>query len=159
MTIPQIRGMYHGDRVRKEVLVMHGFRLPSALDNRPLTFPEFEEKIGQAVFVSATPSIYERAKGNIVEQLVRPTGLVDPTLEIRPAENQVQGAEEEIVRRAKKGERTLIIALTKRMAEDLVRYHPNHLIIRTLFKATPWPFEKAFIDQWTEGDSLSPKHS
>ncbi|MBI2052920.1 MAG: excinuclease ABC subunit UvrB, partial [Candidatus Ryanbacteria bacterium] len=122
MTIPQIRGMYHGDRARKEVLVEHGFRLPSALDNRPLTFPEFEGKIGQTIFVSATPSVYERAKGNIVEQLVRPTGLIDPTLEVRPAENQVKDAEKEIAERAKKGERTLVIALTKRMAEDIAEY-------------------------------------
>ena len=122
MTIPQIRGMYHGDRARKTTLVEHGFRLPSALDNRPLTFSEFEKKVGQVVFVSATPSEYERARGNIVEQLVRPTGLLDPTLEIRPAENQVQDMEKEIEKRALKRERSLIIALTKRMAEDIAEY-------------------------------------
>lgn len=122
MTLPQIRGMYHGDRARKTTLVEHGFRLPSALDNRPLTFNEFEKKVGQVIFVSATPSDYELVRGNVVEQLVRPTGLLDPTLEIRPAENQVQDVEREIVKRAAKKERTLIIALTKRMAEDIAEY-------------------------------------
>lgn len=122
MTLPQIRGMYHGDRARKTTLVEHGFRLPSALDNRPLTFDEFEKKVGQVIFVSATPSDYEHVRGNIVEQLVRPTGLLDPTLEIRPAQNQIQDVEREIIKRAAKKERTLIIALTKRMAEDIAEY-------------------------------------
>ncbi len=122
MTIPQIRGMYHGDRARKETLVEHGFRLPSALDNRPLTFDEFEKKVGQVIFVSATPSVYETAHSSIVEQLVRPTGLIDPTLETRPAAGQVQDAEKEIVKRAEKKERTLVVALTKRMAEDIAEY-------------------------------------
>jgi excinuclease ABC subunit B len=122
MTLPQIRGMHAGDRARKQTLVEHGFRLPSALDNRPLTFDEFRDKTKQTIFVSATPSSYEKVRGNIVEQLVRPTGLLDPTTEVRPAEHQVKDTENEIVERAKKGERTLVIALTKKMAEDISEY-------------------------------------
>ncbi|MDA1334810.1 MAG: excinuclease ABC subunit UvrB [bacterium] len=122
ITLPQIRGMFAGDRARKETLVEHGFRLPSALDNRPLTFEEFEKNIGDAIFVSATPGLYERARGNIAEQLIRPTGLLDPTIEVRGAEHQVKDVEKEIVKRAKKNERTLVIALTKRMAEDIAEY-------------------------------------
>ena len=122
MTIPQIRGMYRGDRARKETLVEHGFRLPSALDNRPLRFDEFEFRVGQVVFVSATPNVYETARCGIVEELFRPTGLVDPTLEIRPAEGQIRDAEQEIIKRTAKKERTLIVALTKRMAEDIAEY-------------------------------------
>ncbi len=122
MTIPQIRGMFAGDRARKETLVAHGFRLPSAIDNRPLRFEEFEEKIGQRIFVSATPNIYELSHGPVAEQLVRPTGLLDPTLEIRKADGQIKDIEKEIILRAAKGERTLVIALTKRMAEDISEY-------------------------------------
>ncbi len=122
MTIPQVRGMYAGDRARKETLIAYGFRLPSALDNRPLMFEEFEKKVGQTIFVSATPSLFEHARGNIVEQLVRPTGLLEPTIEVRKALGQVKDAEQEIVKRAKVKERTLVVALTKRMAEDIAEY-------------------------------------
>ena len=111
MTIPQIRGMHAGDRARKQTLVEYGFRLPSALDNRPLRLDEFEKKISETIFVSATPNVYETARGNIVEQLVRPTGLLDPTIEVRPAEKQVADAEREIVARAKSGGRSLVLAL------------------------------------------------
>lgn len=122
MTIPQIRGMYHGDRARKQTLIDYGFRLPSALDNRPLMFDEFEKRIGQTIFVSATPGHHERARGNIVEQLVRPTGLLDPALEVLPATNQVGSAEKEIAATAKRKERALVVTLTKRMAEDISEY-------------------------------------
>jgi excinuclease ABC subunit B len=128
MTIPQIRGMSAGDRARKQTLVDYGFRLPSALDNRPLTFNEFEHKIGETIFVSATPAEYEIARGNITEQLVRPTGLLDPTIEVRPATHQVSDTEKEITLRAAKkepagaGGRTLVITLTKRMAEDISEF-------------------------------------
>ncbi len=122
MTIPQIGGMYNGDRARKQTLIDYGFRLPSALDNRPLKFEEFEKKIGQTIFVSATPNVFETARGNIVEQLVRPTGLLDPTVEVRPAEHQVTDTEKEITIRAKKKERTLVVSLTKRMAEDISEF-------------------------------------
>lgn len=122
MTLSQIRGMFAGDRARKTTLVEYGFRLPSAIDNRPLTFTEFEKKIGQTIFVSATPSVYETARGNIVEQIIRPTGLLDPTTEIRPAEHQVKNTEEEIQKRVKAGERSLVITLTKRTAEDIAEY-------------------------------------
>jgi excinuclease ABC subunit B len=120
MTIPQIRGMYNGDRARKEVLVEHGFRLPSALDNRPLTFAEFENHINQAVYISATPGPYELEKDpEPAQQLIRPTGLLDPEIEIRPTENQVDDLIEEIRKTIKKGQRVLATTLTKRMAEDL----------------------------------------
>src|SRR3989338_2589464 len=122
MKIPQIRGMHAGDRARKQTLVEYGFRLPSALDNRPLRLDEFEKKISETIFVSATPNVYETARGNIVEQLVRPTGLLDPTIEVRPAEKQVADAEREIVARAGRGERSLVLALTKRMAEDISEF-------------------------------------
>jgi excinuclease ABC subunit B len=125
MTLPQIRGMYNGDRARKEVLVEHGFRLPSALDNRPLTFVEFEKQIPQAVYISATPGPYELArvdKSNVVEQLIRPTGLLDPIIEIRPTEFQVDDLIGEIRLIIAKGERVLTTTLTKRMAEDLSEY-------------------------------------
>ena len=122
MTLPQIRGMQAGDRARKTTLVDFGFRLPSALDNRPLTFDEFKKKIGQTIFVSATPSAYEIAHGNITEQLIRPTGLLDPTVEVRPADKQIADAEREIVIRAKDKERSLVVALTKKMAEDIAEY-------------------------------------
>jgi excinuclease ABC subunit B len=124
-TVPQVRGMYHGDRSRKEVLVAYGFRLPSALDNRPLNFQEWEGRKKQAVFVSATPGPYElqKAGGVVVEQIIRPTGLVDPALEVRPVKGQVDDLLEEIRQRAALRERVLVTTLTKRMAEDLTQYY------------------------------------
>ncbi len=124
-TIPQIRGMYHGDRSRKETLVEYGFRLPSALDNRPLTFEEWEARVGQVIFVSATPGEYEleKAGGEVVEQVVRPTGLLDPEIEVRPVRGQVDDLLEEIRQRVARGERVLVTTLTKRMAEDLCAYY------------------------------------
>jgi excinuclease ABC subunit B len=124
-TIPQLHGMYHGDRSRKEVLVAHGFRLPSALDNRPLTFEEFEHRVNQLVYVSATPGPYEltRAAGVVVEQIIRPTGLLDPTVEVRPVRGQVDDLLGEIRKRAEAGQRVLVTTLTKRMAEDLAEYY------------------------------------
>jgi excinuclease ABC subunit B len=124
-TVPQVRGMYHGDRSRKEVLVEHGFRLPSALDNRPLSFEEWEARVGQIVYVSATPGPYElrQAGGVIVEQIIRPTGLVDPTLDVRPVAGQVDDLLAEIRATAARGERVLVTVLTKRMAEDLTQYY------------------------------------
>jgi excinuclease ABC subunit B len=124
-TVPQVRGMYHGDRSRKEVLVEHGFRLPSALDNRPLSFDEWEARVGQLVFVSATPGPYElrQAGGVIVEQIIRPTGLVDPAIEIRPVAGQVDDLLGEIRQAASRSERVLVTVLTKRMAEDLTQYY------------------------------------
>ncbi|MBU0706928.1 excinuclease ABC subunit UvrB [Patescibacteria group bacterium] len=123
MTIPQINGMYRGDRSRKEMLVEHGFRLPSAYDNRPLKFKEFEARINQTIFVSATPSDYEKKHiKKPVEQLIRPTGLLDPTIEVRPTENQVDDLIAEIQKIIKKKQRVLVTTLTKRMAEDLSDY-------------------------------------
>ena len=124
-TVPQIRGMYHGDRSRKEVLVAYGFRLPSALDNRPLNFAEWEERVNQAVFVSATPGPYELSKagGVVVEQVIRPTGLMDPPIEVRPVRGQVDDLLKEIRERAARKERVLVTTLTKRMAEDLTTYY------------------------------------
>ncbi|MDO8730393.1 MAG: excinuclease ABC subunit UvrB, partial [Candidatus Omnitrophota bacterium] len=124
VTVSQVRGMFEGDKARKEVLVNFGFRLPSCLDNRPLRFEEFEKLIGQTLFVSATPGPYEmRASQNrIIQQVIRPTGLVDPEMEVRPIEGQVDDLIHEVRERAKKGERTLITTLTKRMAEDLSAY-------------------------------------
>ncbi len=123
--VPQLRGMYAGDRSRKLTLVEHGFRLPSALDNRPLNFSEFEERVNQVVFVSATPSPYEidKAGGVVIEQIIRPTGLADPAVEVRTANNQVDDLLEEIRKRVRKGDRVLITTLTKRMAEDLTEYY------------------------------------
>ncbi len=127
VTIPQVGGMYKGDRARKENLVGYGFRLPSALDNRPLRFDEFEKVMRRTIFVSATPSKYEEAhQAQVVEQLVRPTGLVDPLLEVRPASTQVDDLLSEINARVKKGERVLVTTLTKRMAEDLTDYFAEH---------------------------------
>jgi excinuclease ABC subunit B len=127
VTIPQIGGMYRGDRVRKENLVDYGFRLPSALDNRPLRFDEFEKITPQAIFVSATPAEYEREhQGQVVEQVVRPTGLVDPAIEIRPAATQVDDLLSEINERIGHSERVLVTTLTKRMAEDLTDYLAEH---------------------------------
>ena len=123
MTIPQVRGMYNGDRARKETLVEYGFRLPSALDNRPLTFAEFESHIDQAVFVSATPGEYELTHSKEpVEQVIRPTGLLDPEIELRPSEHQVDDLMNEIRLRIRKHQRTLVTTLTKRMAEDLTEF-------------------------------------
>ncbi|MEI7583288.1 excinuclease ABC subunit UvrB [Runella sp.] len=123
-TMPQIRAMWGGDRSRKESLVDFGFRLPSAMDNRPLTFQEFEELAGQAVFVSATPADYElrRTEGVVVEQIIRPTGLLDPEIQVRPSINQIDDLLEEIDIRVKRGERVLVTTLTKRMAEELSKY-------------------------------------
>ncbi len=126
-TIPQLGGMYRGDRSRKETLVEYGFRLPSALDNRPLRFDEFEKLSPQTIFVSATPREFELQKsGQVVEQVVRPTGLVDPELEVRPVASQVDDVLSEIGLRAARGERVLITTLTKRMAEDLTDYLHEH---------------------------------
>jgi len=123
-TVPQVRGMYHGDRSRKQTLVDYGFRMPSALDNRPLTFEEFEHRVNQVIYVSATPGPYELTKsgGVFVEQVIRPTGLIDPEVEIRPVKGQVDDLLEEIRVRAAKNERVLVTTLTKRMAEDLSEY-------------------------------------
>jgi excinuclease ABC subunit B len=127
VTIPQIGGMYKGDRARKENLVNYGFRLPSALDNRPLRFDEFEKIMRQSVFISATPSVYESAHaGQVVEQVVRPTGLIDPQIEVRPATNQVDDLMSEVNLRVKVGERVLVTTLTKRMSEDLTDYFSEH---------------------------------
>ena len=123
-TIPQVRAMYNGDRARKESLVKYGFRLPSAFDNRPLKFNEFEERINQCVFVSATPADYEKehSKENVVEQIIRPTGLLDPEIEVKPIENQIDDLIEQIRIRTEKNERVLVTTLTKKMAEDLTSY-------------------------------------
>ena len=124
-TVPQLRGMYVGDRSRKDTLVRFGFRLPSALDNRPLRFEEFEQRVNQAIYVSATPGPYEltRTGGAFVEQVIRPTGLIDPEVEVRSTRNQVDDLLHEIRLRAGAGERVLITTLTKRMAEDLAEYY------------------------------------
>ena len=123
MTVPQIRGMYNGDRSRKETLVEYGFRLPSALDNRPLKFPEFEQVMGYTIYTSATPGPYEMEKADqVVEQIIRPTGLVDPEVEVRPVKGQVDDLVAEIKGRVERGERVLVTTLTKRMAEDLSDY-------------------------------------
>ncbi|MBW1826921.1 MAG: excinuclease ABC subunit B, partial [Deltaproteobacteria bacterium] len=142
ISIPQLRAMYKGDRSRKKTLVEFGFRLPSALDNRPLKFEEFNSKNSQVVYVSATPSDYEiaKAKNELVEQIVRPTGLIDPRIDVRSAENQVDNLFEEIQNCRKRNERVLVTTLTKRMAEDLTEYYSDigikvrylHSDIRTL---------------------------
>jgi excinuclease ABC subunit B len=127
--VPQIRGMYEGDRSRKQTLVDYGFRLPSALDNRPLKFPEFEEKVKRVIFTSATPGLYERnISSQVVEQIIRPTGLVDPEVIVRPTEGQIDDLIGEIRKIVKRGERVLITTLTKRMAEDLTDYISGHNI-------------------------------
>jgi excinuclease ABC subunit B len=125
ITVPQLHGMYWGDRTRKETLVEYGFRLPSALDNRPLSFEEFQRRVPQVVYVSATPAPYElqQSSGRVVEQIIRPTGLIDPELEVKPARYQVDDLLTEIRARTAKGERVLITTLTKRMAEDLTSYY------------------------------------
>ena len=124
-TIPQLHGMYHGDRSRKQNLVEYGFRLPSALDNRPLTFEEFEHRMNQMIYVSATPGPWEltKASGVVVEQIIRPTGLIDPPVEIRPVKGQIDDLLHEIRERVARGERVLVTTLTKRMAEDLAEYY------------------------------------
>jgi excinuclease ABC subunit B len=124
-TVPQLHAMWHGDRSRKENLIHYGFRLPSALDNRPLKFEEFEERANQVVYVSATPGPYELTKsaGVVVEQIIRPTGLIDPEVEIRPVKGQIDDLLHEIRDRVSKGERVLVTTLTKRMAEDLAEYY------------------------------------
>jgi excinuclease ABC subunit B len=129
VTIPQVGGMYKGDRARKENLVNYGFRLPSALDNRPLRFDEFEKLMRRTIFVSATPSVYESEhQAQVVEQVVRPTGLIDPCIDVRPASTQVDDLMSEINKRVKIGERVLVTTLTKRMAEDLTEYFSEHRI-------------------------------
>ena len=126
VTVPQVRGMYNGDRARKTVLVDYGFRLPSALDNRPLKFDEFESKIDNVIFVSATPGDYElETSSQVVEQIIRPTGLLDPIIEVRPQENQIDNLVSEINDRIEKNERTLVTTLTIRMAEELTQYLKN----------------------------------
>ena len=134
VTIPQIGGMYHGDRARKETLIEHGFRLPSALDNRPLNFKEFEEKMNRVIYVSATPGPYELKKSRmIVEQIIRPTGLLDPEISVRPVAGQIDDLIGEIKKRARKKQRVLITTLTKRMSEDLAEYlHEMNLKVRYL---------------------------
>lgn len=135
VTLPQVRAMYNGDRARKQVLVDHGFRLPSALDNRPLKFEEFEQLVPQVVYVSATPGPYEleKTEGVVVEQVIRPTGLVDPAIQVKPAEGQVADLMEQCKARAAQGERVLVTVLTKRMAEDLTNYfHDQGLHVRYL---------------------------
>ncbi|KKR27487.1 MAG: UvrABC system protein B, partial [Microgenomates group bacterium GW2011_GWC1_39_7] len=128
MTIPQIRGMFQGDLSRKKLLVEYGFRLPSAFDNRPLTFDEFISRVKQTIFLSATPNEWEikKSNNNVVEQLIRPTGVVDPEIEIKPTEGQVEDLIKEIEKTTKKKERVLVITLTKRMAEDLTYYLEDH---------------------------------
>ncbi len=127
IAVPQVRAMYAGDRSRKETLIEYGFRLPSALDNRPLKFEEFETKISQAIYLSATPAEYELKKGEhaLVEQIVRPTGLIDPAIDVRKAENQVDDLYDEIIKRDKLNERVLVTTLTKRMAENLTEYYAD----------------------------------
>ena len=126
VTLPQVRAMYNGDRARKDSLVKYGFRLPCAYDNRPLKFEEFESRIGQAVFVSATPGPYERERADqVVEQVIRPTGLLDPKVEVRPVTGQIDDLMEEIRARSAKNERVLVTTLTKKMAEDLTEYLKN----------------------------------
>jgi len=127
ITIPQLNGMYWGDRTRKETLVEYGFRLPSALDNRPLSFEEFEARVQQVVYVSATPADYEmkKSKGRVIEQIIRPTGLIDPQIKVKPARYQVDDLLNEIQARVAKGERVLVTTLTKRMAEDLTTYYAD----------------------------------
>ena len=124
VTVPQVRGMYNGDQARKEVLVNYGFRLPSAMDNRPLKFPEFEEKLDKIIYVSATPGDYELEKVNhqVIEQIIRPTGLLDPTIEVKQTQGQIDDLVEQIHKRKEKNERVLITTLTIKMAEELTTY-------------------------------------
>src|SRR5699024_2821994 len=123
VTLPQIRGMYNGDRARKQVLVDHGFRLPSALDNRPLKFAEFEKKANQLIFVSATPGPYEMEHApDVTEQIIRPTGLLDPKIDVRTIKGQIDDLIGEINKRIERNERVLVTTLTKKMSEDLTDY-------------------------------------
>src|SRR5690606_37674914 len=123
MSIPQVRGMYGGDRSRKDILVEFGFRLPSARDNRPLTFDEFMQHINQVIYVSATPGEFELQNSKqVVEQVIRPTGLLDPEISVRPTKGQIDDLIDEIHRRVARGERALVTTLTKKMAEDLADY-------------------------------------
>lgn len=145
MTIPQIRGMYFGDKARKDTLINYGFRLPSARDNRPLRIEEFEQRVPQAIYMSATPAPYEiaKSKGHSIEQIVRPTGLLDPKITLHPGEHQVQDAIKEIKKRVAKKQRVFVTTLTKRMAEDLaeflkeegVKAHYLHSEVKTLERA------------------------
>ena len=126
VTLPQVRAMYRGDRARKETLVEYGFRLPSAFDNRPLKFEEFQQRVNQVVYVSATPGEYERSRsGQVAEQIIRPTGLLDPQISVRPIAGQIDDLIGEINQRTEKHQRTLVTTLTKRMAEDLAEYLTN----------------------------------
>jgi excinuclease ABC subunit B len=155
VTVPQIRAMYNGDRQRKQVLVDHGFRLPSALDNRPLTFEEFEEVVPQVIFVSATPGPYEleRSEGLVVEQIIRPTGLLDPVVEIKPARTQVAELIEACRERAERNERVLVTVLTKRLAEDLTNYlHDQGLKVRFLHSEIDTLERLEIIRALREGD-------
>jgi len=149
VTIPQLRGMYEGDKSRKETLVKYGFRLPSCLDNRPLKFEEFIGLIGQVIFTSATPSDYEikLSKGDIIEQVIRPTGLADPKIEVRPANNQINDLIEEIKSTSARGERTIVTTLTKRMAEDLSAYLANEGLKVTYLHSELDAIERAKILQ------------
>ena len=128
VSVPQLNAMYGGDRARKTNLVEYGFRLPAAFDNRPLRFDEFQEMIHQIIYVSATPADFElnEAEGVVVEQIIRPTGLLDPEIEVRPSENQIDDLMDEILTRSKRDERVLVTTLTKRMAEELSEYLLNH---------------------------------
>lgn len=141
VTVPQIRGMYGGDKARKDNLVNYGFRLPAARDNRPLTFDEFEQKTGQTIYVSATPEEYElqRAEGIVIDQVIRPTGLLDPEIEVRPTEHQVDDLMEEIRLRIEKDERVLVTTLTKRMAEELDEYLRRYGYAPPIFTPTSIP--------------------
>ncbi|UCD75435.1 MAG: excinuclease ABC subunit UvrB [Phycisphaerales bacterium] len=155
VTIPQIRAMFNGDRARKKVLVEHGFRLPSALDNRPLTFEEFEEIVPQVVFVSATPGPYELDKcgGEFIEQVIRPTGLPDPVIEVRPARGQVADLIEQCKTRSGQGERVLVTVLTKRLAEDLTNYlHDTGLKVRFLHSEIDTLERVEILRELREGD-------
>ncbi len=147
MTVPQIRGMHHGDRSRKKTLIEHGFRLPSALDNRPLNFQEFLQKTQQNIYVSATPNDWEIKQSNnrVVEQLLRPTGLTDPKIELRPTKNQIQDLIIEIIQRVQKNQRVLVTTLTKKMAEDLTAYLNNKAKIKKLITT--------YLKQKTQKDS------
>jgi excinuclease ABC subunit B len=154
VTVPQIRGMYNGDRSRKETLVEHGFRLPSAKENRPFRFDEFEKSVNQVLYVSATPGDYELKRSlNTVEQIIRPTGLLDPEVIIRPAKNQVEDLLGEVRKRVEKDQRTLVTTLTKRMAEDLTDYYSKiGLKVRYLHSEIETLERIAIIDDLRRGE-------
>lgn len=145
--MPQIRAMYGGDRARKENLVEYGFRLPAAMDNRPLKFDEFEAMAKQVIYVSATPADYEliKSEGIVVEQVIRPTGLLDPVIEVRPSHNQIDDLMEEIQIRIERNERTLVTTLTKRMAEELTEYLLNNDIRCSYIHSDVETFERVKI--------------